>query len=141
MGSVPSVANLTLLFGTVKAKHSHGNATGSWDHVPECLPPNWHNCKTLYTLAAITTKTVKQFVAAPKVFGRNHGLGHLKTIDTPLNKVGTHTTLAEVACRIYKAFLATNVPGMPNITDNIIKYIAVRLNLLFNSFGCKMVDL
>jgi hypothetical protein len=49
-GTVPSVANIAPIFGAVKAAHGPGNATGGWDHVPERLPPYWHNRVAPYSL-------------------------------------------------------------------------------------------
>jgi hypothetical protein len=138
---VPSVAHLAPIFGAVKAQSGPGNATGGWDAVPERLPANWYNRVAPYSLQNITTETLAQYAAYPKVFGAANGLGHFTADNARLNAVGANATAGDVVCQIYESYLdASGVPGTVDVSPDVLRWAAEKLNPLFSSFGCKLYN-
>jgi hypothetical protein len=111
-GYTPDVATISSFFGAQPAaKGSPGNATGGYDFVPERLPPKYKNRVAPYTLLDVSANILEMYLAAPRVFGGNAGVGNFEPLSLPTGIITGNSTAAEVACALY-GLIRENTPGV-----------------------------
>jgi hypothetical protein len=68
-------------------------------------------------------------------------VGNFDPVDVPLSTLGGKATVADVACELYQAFLETYVPGTVSITESLLAFLTGKLNPIFATYGCPLINL
>jgi hypothetical protein len=137
----PTLAAIQPFFGAVKAASGAGNATGGWDFVSERLPTGWHNRATPYTLVDVVEQILAQYLAYPRLFGGNAGVGNFDPVDVPLSTLGGKATAADVACELYQATVATYLPGtVGGLVNGLLSFVTGKINPIFATYGCSLIS-
>jgi hypothetical protein len=112
----PDFETISSFFGAQPAaKGSPGNATGGYDFVPERIPPNFVNRIAPYTVLDVATNILAMYLAAPRAFGDNAGVGNFEPLGLPTGSITGNSTAPEVACALY-GLIRENTPGMCYLT-------------------------
>jgi hypothetical protein len=137
---VPDLETMKSFFGAVEDV----NAPGGWRHVPERIPENWFNGVAPYTALDVSREILLQYLAYPKLFGGNVGVGNFDALNTPFGiikdgKLPDTATAAETLCLLY--MLATSqVPSqfgvVTNLTQEVLDFALGKLTPLLKNAGC-----
>lgn len=138
----PDLATMKSFFGAVE----DSSAAGGWRHVPERIPDNWYNRRSIYSTVDVITEIVAQYAQYPKLFGGNVGKNNFNALPSAFGiladgKLPTNVSPDNLLCLLYQ--LATqDVPSSLSITTdltlNIISWTVGKLNPVFQNAGCAL---
>lgn len=134
----PDLATMESFFGA-----SPDGSGGYTFNNAEQIPRNWYNRVSPYS--NVTTEIVAQYLQHPVLFGGNVGPGDFDTLSYGIIQNGslTDTSTDAILCLIYQ--LATSVvpsslSEVVTLPEEVIQWSAGKLNPLFETFGCPLVD-
>ncbi|KZO94165.1 Cloroperoxidase [Calocera viscosa TUFC12733] len=101
--NTPDLETISSFFGAVQLED------GTWGHVGERPPPNWHNRVTPMTLADVTGGIDALYAAYPKDFGANLGGTWFSLNETYTPSTGSNSSAGDSAlvCGAYGEILNT----------------------------------
>ena len=136
----PNLATMESFFGAApdgKGGYTFNNA--------EQIPPSWSNRVSPYTNLDVAGEILAQYLEYPVLFGGNVGQGNFDALGFGTIRNGnlTDPSTDAVLCLIYQ--LATqNIPsslsGVVELPLEAVQWAAGKLNPVFKTYGCPLVD-
>ena len=136
----PNLATMESFFGA--ARDGQGGYTFN---NAEQIPPSWSNRVSPYTNFDVAGEILAQYLQYPILFGGNVGQGDFDALSFGIIQNGTLTDTSADAllCLIYQ--LATqNIPsslsGVLELPLEAVQWAAGKLNPIFKTYGCPLID-
>lgn len=135
----PTIDIISTFFGAVP------DGNGSYTHVPERIPDNWHNRRTAYTILEIAGEIAYTYGRYPKLFGGNAGVGNFDLLGEfgaiANGSLPDQFTQADILCLLYQ-LAVENVPGTVSneaeLPLDVLDWVITQINPVFNNTGCPL---
>jgi hypothetical protein len=119
------------------------DSSGTWTHVPERIPEDWHNRREAYTLASGIEEVIAQYSAYPKQFGGNVGANNFNALSYGAIKDGRlDATAGNVLCLLYQVAtqqVPNTLSSLTALPLSLLRWSAGKLNPVFQNAGCALL--
>jgi len=133
----PDLETISSFFGAVQAED------GTWTHVGERTPPNWHNRVTPLNLTEVSTGITDLFAAYPKEYGANvNGVWYPlanTTTSTSASKRQSSTDTTTLLCGAYDEIVQTAQAASQPYA--MLSFVIEKANPVFANIGCPVYTL
>ena len=132
------LATISSFFGAAQ------DASGTWQHVPERIPDNWHNRRGPYTLDLGVHEILAQYNAYPRQFGGNVGKNNFNRLNFGSirdGKLADTATVGDIVCLLFQ--IATNqipnaVGQLTALPLDLLGWATGKLTPVLGNAGCTL---
>jgi hypothetical protein len=132
------LATISSYFGAVQ------DASGTWRHVPERIPDNWHNRRGPYTLDLGIEQILAQYQSYPKQFGGNVGKNNFNGLNFGSirdGKLADGATVGDIVCLLFQ-LATTQIPNavgqLTALPLDLLGWATGKLTPVLGNAGCAL---